>query len=457
MSPQTQLRLDRLSLSNFRCFAECEIDLHSELTVLVAENGRGKTAILDAIRIALGLFVNGLAKPEESIGFALSDVRLVRGENAEMVPTLPTAFAADGYVTGQRIHWSRALKSYGPRPRTTNKTAQDLLHAAVELRARVENQASTEEGGNTLPLVVFYGTARLWEQHWPMKLKGRSANIPRGRLNAYTDCLSQGSSFSGLVSWFEQKATEIGDPRFSRALADNLRLVAAVKDATRVVLGPTKWEDLDWDFDRKALTVQNSAIGRLPIAALSDGIRNTIALVADVASRCAMLNPHLGDEAVRQTPGILMIDEVDMHLHPSWQQLVVELLRKAFPFLQMVLSTHSPQVLSTVDKGSIRIVSLGDGGQGFIETPTMQTRGVESADALAAIMAVDAEPPIEEARWLREYRALIEDGKAESTEALSLKAKLVSHFGESHPVIVECNRLIRFQAFRLKRNRPEGR
>jgi predicted ATP-binding protein involved in virulence len=154
---------------------------------------------------------------------------------------------------------------------------------------------------------------------------------------------------------------------------------------------------------------------------------------------------------------MLMVDEVDMHLHPSWQQLVVELLRKAFPLLQMVLSTHSPQVLSTVDKGSIRIVSLGDGGQGLIGTPTMQTRGVESADALAAIMAVDAEPPIEEARWLREYRALIEDGKAESSDALSLKDKLISHFGETHPVIVECNRLIRFQAFKLKRNRPEER
>jgi len=391
MSPQTQLRLDRLSLSNFRCFAECEIDLHPELTVLVAENGRGKTAILDAIRIALGLFVNGVAKPRSrsasrSRTYGLCAGRMLNG------PTLPTGFAADGYVTGQPIHWSRALKSYGPRPRTTNKTAQDLLHAAVDLRERVENRASTEEGGNTLPLVVFYGTARLWEQHWPMKSRARGANIPRGRLNAYTDCLSQGSSFSGLVSWFEQKATEIGDPRFSRALADNLRLVAAVKDATRVVLGPTKWEDLDWDFDRKALAVQNTEVGRLPIAALSDGIRNTIALVADVASRCAMLNPHLGSEAARQTPGMLMVDEVDMHLHPSWQQLVVELLRKAFPLLQMVLSTHSPQVLSTVDKGSIRIVSLGDGGQGLIGTPTMQTRGVESADALAAIMAVDANP-----------------------------------------------------------------
>jgi predicted ATP-binding protein involved in virulence len=456
MSAQTDLRLDRLSLENFRCFAKCEFSLHPELTVLVAENGHGKTAILDAIRVALGLFVHTFSKPKHSIGFERTDVRLVRREPSGMTPVLPAAFVAEGYVTGNQIHWSRALKSYGPRSRATVKTAQDLLGAARQLRERVEDPSSTEEeGSGTLPLVAFYGTARLWEQHVPAKARALSTAISRGRLDAYVDCLSQGTSFGGLVSWFQKKASEIGDARFSGALANNLRLVAAVKEATSTVLAPTKWSDLDWDFDQKALTVENAEHGRLPVAALSDGIRNTIALVADVASRCAMLNPHFGDKAARQTPGMLMIDEVDLHLHPSWQQLVVELLRKAFPCLQMVLSTHSPQVLSTVDKESIRIVNLADGGQGLITKPTMQTRGVESADALATIMAVDAEPPIEEARWLREYRALIEDGGAESQEALSLRSKLISHFGESHPVTIESNRILRFQSFKLKRNRQE--
>jgi predicted ATP-binding protein involved in virulence len=146
-----------------------------------------------------------------------------------------------------------------------------------------------------------------------------------------------------------------------------------------------------------------------------------------------------------------------MHLHPCWQQKVIDLFRKAFPALQLIFTTHSPHVLSTVDKNSIRMISLESGGQGLITTPAMQTRGVESADVLAIIMKVDAEPPIEEAGWLRQYRALIEDGKSESPEAISFREKLVFHFGETHPVVLDCNRLIRFQSFKLKRNRPEER
>ena len=95
--------------------------------------------------------------------------------------------------------------------------------------------------------------------------------------------------------------------------------------------------------------VEHPEYGRLPLSSLSDGVRNMIALIADIAHRCARLNPHLSEEAARQTPGVLLIDEVDMHLHPRWQQLVVDLLRKAFPSLQIILSTHSPHVLSTVE------------------------------------------------------------------------------------------------------------
>ncbi len=73
-----------------------------------------------------------------------------------------------------------------------------------------------------------------------------------------------------------------------------------------------------------------------------------LALVGDIAYRCYKLNAHLGEEAPQRTHGIVMIDEVDMHLHPSWQQTVLTDLCSAFPKLQFIVTTHSPQVLSTV-------------------------------------------------------------------------------------------------------------
>ena len=150
-----------------------------------------------------------------------------------------------------------------------------------------------------------------------------------------------------------------------------------------------------------------------------------------------------------------MIDEVDMHLHPRWQQRVTDLLRRAFPSLQIILSTHSPHVLSTVDKGSIRVIRLDD-GVAHVETPEFQTRGVESADVLSTIMGVDPIPKVEEASWLREYRGLIEDSLATSERALGLRAMLENHFGSNHPVILDADRLIRFQEFRLKKKSSEN-
>jgi predicted ATP-binding protein involved in virulence len=455
MTDDALLRLNRLSLRNFRCFAECTVDLHPELTVLVAENGQGKTAILDAISIALGLFVDAVAGTHQSPGFARSDIRLAGNAEGEMLPVLPTEFTANGEIQGQSLQWRRERKSSGAHARTSTKYAESLLDAAAAFREKVGAGRLAETDSLTvLPLVAFYGTGRLWSEHRLTQRKRAHFTESHERFSGYVDCISSSSSFKGMVAWFGNMVDEIRDARFSVDLGRNVALFNAVKEATRVVLEPTGWCQLDWDPERRRLIVGHAAQGHLPLSSLSDGVRNMIALVADIARRCAILNPHLREESARLTPGVLLIDEVDMHLHPGWQQMVVDLLRRAFPSLQLILSTHSPHVLSTVDKHSIRVIRLRN-GQALIESPTLQTRGVMSADVLATIMGVDPIPQIEEAQQLSQYRALIEDGLADSEEAHFLRLRLVAHFGESHPLVQDCDRLIRFQAFRLRRSRRE--
>jgi predicted ATP-binding protein involved in virulence len=447
--------MHQLYLRNFRCFEECKIQLHEQLTVLIAENGQGKTAVLDAIGIALGLFVDTIAGTRQLHGFDRTDVHLVQSEDGSMQPVLPTEFVAEADIGGEEIHWSRALGGYSLRARTSTKEAESLRQAAQRLRDNVAGYAGASDAEvPLLPLVAFYGTGRLWSEH--RLTEGKKTNVVDGdgRLSGYTDCLSSSSSFKGAVAWYENKMNETRDPRFSSELKNNLALLSCVQKATRVVLEPTGWCDLDWDFDQKSLVVTHPKHGRLPLSVLSDGVRNMIAIIADIARRCASLNPHLHADAALLTPGVLLIDEVDMHLHPRWQQLIVDLLREAFPALQLILTTHSPHVLSTVDKDSIRVIRLSD-GESFILTPTLQTRGVQSADVLASIMGVDPVPQIEEALWLSNYRALIEDGAASGQEAQSLRSKLLAHFGDSHPLMIDCDRLIRFQTFKLKRNQSE--
>lgn len=452
MTSSTLLRIDRLTLHNFRCFAECTIDLHPELTVLVAENGRGKTALLDALGIALGTFVDALTGLQRFHNLDRSDIRRIRGEDGAMRPDLPTQFIADGYVSEQTIRWSRSLNGDSSSARTSGKDAKDILKAARRFRESIAADPGSESPA-ILPLVAFYGTGRLWNEHRLTEGKKRYAIAASERLSGYADCLSSSSSFKGFVAWYENKMNEIGDARFKTESPNSVALVRAVQEAVRIVLEPTGWCDLNWDSQTNSLVVEHAVHGRLPLAALSDGVRNMIALIADIARRCASLNPHLSEDAAEMTPGVILIDEVDMHLHPRWQQAVMDLLTKAFPSLQIIVSTHSPHVLSTVDSTSIRVIRFHD-GKAIPEIPSFQTRGVESADVLARVMDVDPIPQIEPARWLSDFRALIQTGEDTSADGRRLFEQLVTHFGAEHPVLVEVEALRRLQEFRHAHKLP---
>ncbi|WP_437322865.1 AAA family ATPase [Sorangium sp. So ce381] len=458
MSSSGMLHLDRLSLRNFRCFTACEVELHGKLTVLVADNGHGKTAILDAIGIALGLFVDTVSGIQKYRGFDREDVRHVPAEDGAMRAALPTEIEASGSVDGKRIRWSRALAGDGARARTTTKDAGELRRAAQGLRDRIDAfAAGPGKARPLLPLVAFYGTGRLWSEHRLTEGKRGPDPATLGRLSGYIDCLSSSSSFKTFVAWYEDMANAARNPA-SVAYGPQERpekLLAAVRKATRAVLAPTGWHSLDWDFEQRKLVVEHADHGRLPLSALSDGVRNMVALVADLAHRCVRLNPHFGEEAARSTPGILLIDEVDMHLHPRWQQLVVDLLRKVFPEMQMVVTTHSPHVLSTVDVDSIRIIRHRD-GETVLDTPTFQTRGVESADVLAAIMGVDPVPQVEEARLLTDYRALVQTGRDDRVDGRRTWQRLIEHFGADHPVIHDLATLRRLQEFKRMHNLPRS-
>jgi len=443
---QSVLRIDKLQLKNYRCFESCEIDFHPRLTVLVAENGGGKTAVLDGLAHAVGVFVDSIAGTKQVPGFHSSDIRVIH-QNQKMVQVTPTSFSAVGILFNQQFDWSRSINSSGTRARTSKKLSENIQ----KLAEQVQYDQSTDK---ILPLVAYYGTSRLWGEH--RLTKGRTAYVldKNYRYAGYIDCLFSSSSFKGVTTWFQAKMDEIRDPRYAGEISNNTALIGSVNSATTTVLAPTEWSSLEWQSDIRELMVKHPHSGTLPLSSLSDGVRTMLALVADIARRCAILNPHLGEDAARLTPGILMIDEIDMHLHPRWQQMIVELLQSALPSMQIILSTHSPQVLSTVDKTSIRVIHTNE-GQSIIRTPEFQTKGVESADVLAAVMDVDPVPRIHEASLLANYRAYIEDGESKSEDALSLRKTLDNHFGINHPLLTDCDRLIRFQDFKLKKMKTQ--
>jgi predicted ATP-binding protein involved in virulence len=155
---------------------------------------------------------------------------------------------------------------------------------------------------------------------------------------------------------------EIRLQRLGNALAENRSLsdiesphLQAVEEAVcRCISGATHFR---YDVSHKELRISFADGRQLPISLLSGGYQNLVVIVADLAWRAVVLNPHLGREAPKQTAGVVLIDEIDLHLHPRWQRTVIENLRAAFPRLQFIATTHSPQVLSSARGRWVRLLS----------------------------------------------------------------------------------------------------
>jgi len=431
--PTHLLRIDRLRLKNFRCFAACEVNLHPTLTILVAENAQGKTALLDALRLALQEFVTTVDRGKQPRGFERSDVHLKRGVQDEMESQLPTEFQVDGQVDGEPVSWSRVLGKDSFHARTSTKGTKHVRRVATRLadRSDANNGDPSDDQPTVLPVVAYYGTGRLYDEHRLTEGKRWLAEASSVRVSAYLDCLSPSSSYKSFSAWFGQKWDQVSDPRF-RAVGFDARPenhITAVRDAVSTVLEPTGWTTIVWepasqDDDGRTyrpgyIALEHSHKGRLPLTHLSDGVRNMVALVGDLAHRCVRLNPFFGEHAAKKTPGIVLIDELEMHLHPLWQQLILATLQTAFPHVQFVGTTHSPQVVTTVRSECLRILKDGN-----IFAAPAGTDGAEAQRILESVFQVSTRPDTEMARMLDKYLRMIDLRKWETPEALALRARL---------------------------------
>lgn len=445
--------IEKLELLNFRRFDKLEVSFHPDLTVIVARNGQGKTSVLDAVTVALGTFV-GAFDLGKAHHIEKSDARLLRVTDLpEGEPQFPVTVKA---AFDQPICEVRRDLT-GPKNKTTIRDAHDITEYGTKLQEMVRSGEQAP-----LPLISYYGAGRLWKVHKNME---RKQVVSASRTMGYEDCLSPASNFVQCQQWMA-KATlaylqEQSDPEETRPAVSMGERLAAIQDAVNFVLAEEGWSDFRYSLAHEELTMYNPSSGRLPVSMLSDGVRAMVSMVADIAFRCVRLNGYLGRNAAKDTQGIVLIDEVDIHLHPAWQQRVVRTLREAFPKVQFIVTTHSPQVLSCVDASCIRRLSEyidADTGRptSVAEKIALQTLGVASSDLLARIMGVDPIPDTDEARWVSQYHALIQQNLHLDSEGLNLRERMDRHFGKDHPVMHECDRMIRLQSYK-SRMPPAGR
>lgn len=444
------MKLTKVDITNYRCFASVSLSLHEQMTVIVAENGQGKSTLLDAIRVGLWPFIgsfdlakgSGYSDPQN--GISVSDVRRVMESTAGMKRQMPAIIELEAHWgalskvecgnTWPVATWHRFRESEASR----TKTRGDADTKQLEKWAKaIQETVRKPDDASTLPVFGYYGTGRLWMQKRLLSevehRKDRQSEKDDFyvRTFAYRHCMDPASSFKYFRDWFiwAWKSRTNMNERKSATSDDRIRAherIEAVQNAINAILTPTTgWHTLEYSVeDGETLVLNHDSQGYLSVDQLSDGIRSVLAMVGDLAYRCIRLNPHLGAKAPAKTSGIVLIDEVDMHLHPRWQQRILHALQASFPAIQFVVTTHSPQVITTMARENLRVIHE-EAGVFSVEMPDFSPLGHSSGDALSYVMGVNTKPSIENIEELvAEAEQLIRAGKEQTSEAQHVMQQL---------------------------------
>lgn len=421
MSQRQSWHVDRLVLENFRRYEHLTIDLSRDVTLLIGENGSGKTAVLDAIAVMLSLPVKELGGDPR--GFKVEDARLTPDDldSARRTATIEPSFPVHGWIEAvleeNSYSWETKLSSARGRTTRTGSDAQDF---ARDLSRSALEMSEHGEIHPILPVIASYGVDRLLTTGKAKNSHGTSRLATyETALDARSD-LKRSSPF--VSSLFQQvlAAQAYGDEYPTAAR----RQFEAIERACTIVLEPVGWSRLRWNPLIDGLTLFHPDHGTLPLDRMAAGTRIAAGLTIDLASRMARANPGLGAaELLTQTPGIVLVDEIDLHLHPIWQQRIVPSLREAFPRVQFILTTHSPQVISTVEPENIRILT-----ERGIVIPE-HSIGLRSNVVLQKLQGVDPAPAVPVRKQLDEYLDLVDAGEGHGQLAHKLRADLDRSMG----------------------------
>jgi predicted ATP-binding protein involved in virulence len=470
-----KLVMKKLNLSQFRQFEKLSVEFEPQVTVLVGDNGSGKSTIIDAIAKTLK-YLSATIEKENSTRSSIDDKDINVDESADVATIINLLAVEDGQYFEHTL--SKGKRSKG-----------EANHTPITILGDIYRNFDSVNNQSNLPVMAYYSIDRANEITADVsKMAEKKADkLSWTKLDGYADSLKNPQNFTNFLAWFilcdkTAKQAEVPKARIKQ-LHDEL------KDINEHMLKADGdlWVYLDNDRQKKQkeiteleLSIANSEAGLslnmttqvisaictfipeissisivyanggvdmkleksgviISVLQLSQGEKSLLALVGDLAKRMIMLNPS------RDNPfdgnGIVLIDEIDLHLHPRWQQQVVSKLITTFKNIQFILTTHSPQVLSTVHKHNIRVLGLNIYDDAVAAIPLAESYGHPNSDVMHSIMGVSATPRVAESGILDTYRTLVEQGDLKSIEITNqideLRSQLSAVLGDQHPDMIK--------------------
>lgn len=403
--------LESLRLRQFRGFTNVEISFPSTVTVIVGVNGAGKSSILDSAALLFS-HVAAAIQSQHSRGRRLPESDIQNEAN-------DGAIGLSASIGGKRIVWSLAASRRGFPSEETSSLSQ-----LKDIGAHFQEENA--KGRVNLPLAVYYPVNRA--PNIPSRIRERHEFDV---LAAYDQALEGGGrNFRLFFEWFRDREDLENERRIKSPNFRDSQLAAVRSAVEQSVPG---FANLHVRRLPQRMIVEKGG-EVLEVDQLSEGEKSLLALVGDLARRLAMANPAAHDPLL--SPAVVLIDEIELHLHPGWQRTAIGRLMATFPNCQFVVTTHSPQVLAGVPTENVLLLRRFQKA-----TPTVQTLGRDSNSLLSEVMGT-AERPADAIERLGEVAALID---AERTEdAKEALAALARQFGDEDQEVVRLRALLQF-------------
>ncbi len=428
----------RLKLANVRGVEDAEFAFKAGFNLIVGVNGVGKTTVLDALRICFSRVFPGLTPSKaKAMSFERGDIRLgfpflnaivhlevgereFVFERREWRETIAQDNEENLAKLRREILETERLRERSRKLLRELMTPQSLVDSDFYSPSKPELRQAVAAGGS--PLAVFYSTSRSVIS--AAQSKAKSVGGPAA---GYAEALlPRAWHIEQFADWIRVQES------LARESDKAGRHVASMKSAASRFL-PDCTDITPGESAGSSLTITKTGL-QLDVRQLSDGERGVLGIALDLARRLSQVNPEAADP-LAEGEAIVLIDEIDLHLHPKWQRQIVHNLAAAFPRCQFIATSHSPQVIGEVQPDRIQIIAKGE-----VYSPT-HSFGVDSSRVLEEIM--DAPPRAPEVQTLLDDLSKCVDEK-NLLAAGALVAKLSEKLGEGDPEVIRARTLLDF-------------
>jgi len=351
------MRIKEIDIINFKGFQKETVRFNTNLTVVIGNNTAGKTTLLKALQVGLGAYLQSLNQLpggqmyRRNFG-SLDTYKAFNPLQRDYVsnpdkpritisadfPITKTVDENDAVLETIPVKWYREFT--GNSTTHTKECAGQLMDLVGAMEKRRNSNLCS-----IYPLVLSFGAKRTSDA------QARISNKKNERFSriekAYKFALHDKVDFEGAMDWLKHYDKNIRDAKEFEGTKE------AFYEALQMAIPALS----EIDFDKGEIEAIVSVTGHEPerhhFSYMSDGLQAMINVVSEIAHRCIELNGCLGKDAVRMTPGVVMIDEVDVFLHPHWQKHVLQDLISAFPRIQFIVSTHSPFIVQSLQRNQL--------------------------------------------------------------------------------------------------------